>query len=154
VSGTAGAGKSGLAVHFVDVAYRRGERAIYFVFEDSSNQILRNMRSIRADLATKDGFGLGHTQTVCAAFVGGRADTRFAAGVCQPRLIALALGRSACLKKTMQETTQAFAQANANYVLRLCITGASPKSLRATAAIKKIREEHLEGDYELKVVDL
>ena len=51
VSGTAGTGKTSLAAAFVDAACRRGERALYFAFEESRNQILRNMRSIGIDLA-------------------------------------------------------------------------------------------------------
>jgi circadian clock protein KaiC len=51
VSGTAGTGKSTLAAHFVDAACRRGERAIYFAFEESPDQIMRNMRSIGIDLS-------------------------------------------------------------------------------------------------------
>jgi len=50
VTGTAGTGKSSLAAHFVDAACRRGERCLYFAFEESRNQILRNMRSIGIDL--------------------------------------------------------------------------------------------------------
>jgi circadian clock protein KaiC len=50
VSGTAGTGKSSLAAAFVDAACRRGERALYFAFEESSNQIIRNMRSLGIDL--------------------------------------------------------------------------------------------------------
>ena len=50
VSGSAGTGKSSLAAHFVDGACRRGERAIYFAFEESPNQIMRNMGSIGLDL--------------------------------------------------------------------------------------------------------
>ena len=50
VSGAAGTGKSSLAAHFVDAACQRGERCIYFAFEESQNQILRNMRSIGIDL--------------------------------------------------------------------------------------------------------
>jgi circadian clock protein KaiC len=50
VSGTAGTGKSSMAAHFVDAACRRGERCIYFAFEESRNQIIRNMRSIGIDL--------------------------------------------------------------------------------------------------------
>ena len=50
VSGTAGTGKSSLAAHFVEAACRRGERALYFAFEDSPSQIIRNMRSIGIDL--------------------------------------------------------------------------------------------------------
>jgi circadian clock protein KaiC len=51
VSGTAGTCKSSLAAHFVDAACRRGERCLYFAFEESPTQIARNMRSIGIDLA-------------------------------------------------------------------------------------------------------
>ena len=50
VSGTAGTGKTSLAAHFVDAACRRGERCLYFAFEESPQQIVRNMRSIGIDL--------------------------------------------------------------------------------------------------------
>ena len=50
VSGTAGTGKSSIAAAFVDAAARRGERSLYFAFEESQNQILRNMSSIGLDL--------------------------------------------------------------------------------------------------------
>jgi circadian clock protein KaiC len=51
LSGTAGTGKSSLAAAFVDAACRRGEHCLYFAFEESAHQILRNMRSIGIDLA-------------------------------------------------------------------------------------------------------
>jgi circadian clock protein KaiC len=50
ISGTAGTGKSTIAAHFVDAACRRGERALLFAFEESQEQIIRNMRSIGIDL--------------------------------------------------------------------------------------------------------
>jgi len=50
VTGTAGTGKSSMAAHFVDAACRRGERCLYFAFEESRNQIIRNMRSIGINL--------------------------------------------------------------------------------------------------------
>ncbi len=40
------------------------------------------------------------------------------------------------------------------YVLRLYITGTTPKSLSAISNIKKICEEHLQGRYDLEVVDI
>ncbi len=46
VSGTAGTGKTSLAASFVDAACRRGERCVYFSFEESPGQLIRNMRSI------------------------------------------------------------------------------------------------------------
>jgi circadian clock protein KaiC len=46
VSGTTGTGKSTLAAQFCDAACERGERAIYFAFEESEQQIIRNMSSV------------------------------------------------------------------------------------------------------------
>lgn len=51
VSGSAGTGKTSLAAHFLDAACRRGERCLCFLFEESPQQLLRNMRSIGIDLA-------------------------------------------------------------------------------------------------------
>jgi len=50
LSGTSGTGKTSIAAHFVDAACRRGERCLYFAFEESPGQIVRNMRSIGIDL--------------------------------------------------------------------------------------------------------
>ncbi|MEI6501035.1 MAG: circadian clock protein KaiC, partial [Armatimonadota bacterium] len=50
VSGTAGTGKTSLAAHFVTAATARGERCLWFAFEESPGQIIRNMRSIGLDL--------------------------------------------------------------------------------------------------------
>src|SRR4029453_11722264 len=50
LSGTAGAGKSSMAAHFLDATCRRGERCLAFVFEESPAQVCRNMRSIGIDL--------------------------------------------------------------------------------------------------------
>ena len=50
VSGTAGTGKTSLAAHFADATCRRGERCLYFAFEESPGQFVRNMRSIGLDL--------------------------------------------------------------------------------------------------------
>ena len=51
VTGTAGTGKSTLAAHFAGATCAAGERCLYFAFEESQDQILRNMRSIGLDLA-------------------------------------------------------------------------------------------------------
>ena len=50
VSGGAGTGKSTIAAHFAGATCRRGERCLYFAFEESQSQILRNMRSVGLDL--------------------------------------------------------------------------------------------------------
>ena len=50
ISGTAGTGKSTIGAHFIEAACSRGERALFFAFEESQNQIIRNMRSIGIDL--------------------------------------------------------------------------------------------------------
>ena len=46
VSGTAGTGKTSLAAQFVEAACMRGERVLYFAFEESPSQFMRNMSSI------------------------------------------------------------------------------------------------------------
>src|SRR5215207_9239240 len=51
LTGTAGTGKSSISAAFVDAACQRGERCMYFAFEEATSQILRNMRSIGIDLA-------------------------------------------------------------------------------------------------------
>jgi circadian clock protein KaiC len=51
ISGTAGTGKTSLAAHFAAAACARGERCLYFAFEESAAQLQRNMRSIGIDLA-------------------------------------------------------------------------------------------------------
>jgi circadian clock protein KaiC len=50
ITGAAGTGKTSLAAHFLDAACRRGERCLCFLFEESPQQLLRNMRSIGVDL--------------------------------------------------------------------------------------------------------
>jgi circadian clock protein KaiC len=50
VSGMAGTGKSTVAAHFVNAACAAGHRCIYFAMEESSHQIVRNMRSVGIDL--------------------------------------------------------------------------------------------------------
>ncbi len=50
LSGTAGSGKTTLAASFADASCRRGERCLFIDFEESSNQVARNMRSIGIDL--------------------------------------------------------------------------------------------------------
>jgi circadian clock protein KaiB len=40
------------------------------------------------------------------------------------------------------------------YVLRLCVAGSTPRSAIAIANIRKLCDEHLQGSYELDIVDL
>lgn len=42
----------------------------------------------------------------------------------------------------------------ARYVLRLYVTGLRPASRRAIANVRRICEQHLEGRYQLSIVDL
>ena len=58
VSGTAGTGKTSLAAHFIEAVCARGERCLYFAFEESPAQIIRNMRSIGLDLQPRVDAGL------------------------------------------------------------------------------------------------
>jgi circadian clock protein KaiC len=50
ISGLAGTGKSTFSASFVDAVCKRGERCLYFAFEESPAQIIRNMRSAGIEL--------------------------------------------------------------------------------------------------------
>ena len=50
VSGTAGTGKTSIAAQFVESACKRKERVLYFTFEESPSQLIRNMCSIGINL--------------------------------------------------------------------------------------------------------
>jgi circadian clock protein KaiC len=50
ITGEAGTGKSSILAAFIDAACRRKERCLYFAFEESQSQIIRNMGSIGYDL--------------------------------------------------------------------------------------------------------
>ena len=41
-----------------------------------------------------------------------------------------------------------------HYVLRLYITGSTPRSIRALSNIRRICNEHLAGHYDLEVIDI
>jgi circadian clock protein KaiC len=68
VSGTAGTGKSTLAAQFCDSACGRGERAMYFAFEESEAEIVRNMSSVGIDLRRWVDAGLLRFE--CSSLVG------------------------------------------------------------------------------------
>ncbi|HWB59369.1 MAG TPA: circadian clock protein KaiC [Chthoniobacteraceae bacterium] len=46
LSGTAGTGKTSMAAHLAEATCKRGRRCLFFPFEESAAQVLRNMRSI------------------------------------------------------------------------------------------------------------
>ena len=61
--------------------------------------------------------------------------------------------------KKLKTSTEKFEKAaaksdRAQYVLRLYVTGMTPKSTQAIANVQKLCEEYLEGRYELKVIDI
>ncbi len=61
--------------------------------------------------------------------------------------------------KKRETSTEEFEKAAARrdlakYVLRLYVTGMTPKSTQAIANVRKICEKHLAGRYELKVIDI
>jgi len=58
VSGTAGTGKTSIAAQFVEAACKRGEKVLYFTFEESSSQLMRNMKSIGIHLEPWEKKGL------------------------------------------------------------------------------------------------
>jgi circadian clock protein KaiC len=69
VSGLAGTGKTTIAAKFIDACCKRGERAIYFSFEESRGQIERNMESVGLDLAQYQG-GLLRIESARPSFFG------------------------------------------------------------------------------------
>jgi circadian clock protein KaiC len=50
ISGTSGSGKTIFGSHFADATCSRGERCLYFAFEESPGQIVRNVLSVGLDL--------------------------------------------------------------------------------------------------------
>jgi circadian clock protein KaiC len=70
VSGTAGVGKTSVAAHFAEAACKRGERVLYFCFEESPNQLMRNMRSIGIKLEPWVEKGLLQFQATRPTFYG------------------------------------------------------------------------------------
>ncbi|MEO8326095.1 MAG: circadian clock protein KaiC [Nitrospirota bacterium] len=62
VTGGVGTGKSSLVSHFADAACRQGEQALYFAFEESSPQIIRNMKSIGLPMEKWVNKGLLHIE--------------------------------------------------------------------------------------------
>lgn len=57
--------------------------------------------------------------------------------------------------ESLKEFEQALSErSEQGYLLRLYVSGASPKSIQAINNIKQICEEHLPGRYELEVVDI
>jgi circadian clock protein KaiC len=70
VSGTAGVGKTSVAAHFAEAACKRGERVLYFCFEESPNQLMRNMCSIGIKLEPWVQKGLLQFQATRPTFYG------------------------------------------------------------------------------------
>jgi circadian clock protein KaiC len=70
ISGTAGTGKSTIAAQFCAAACARGERALYFAFEESESQIVRNMASVGIDLQHWVDAGLLHFRCVRPSLLG------------------------------------------------------------------------------------
>jgi circadian clock protein KaiB len=56
--------------------------------------------------------------------------------------------------KTPVRTKAAAGQKKAKYILRLYVTGTTGKSVRAIQNVRRICEEHLQGLYDLEVVDI
>ncbi len=64
VSGTAGTGKTSIAASFANATCNRGEKCLFFAFEESPQQIIRNMQSINISLQMHVDSGRLHFQSV------------------------------------------------------------------------------------------
>lgn len=58
ISGVAGSGKTSLGASFAEAACKRGEKTMYFCFEESQDQLFRNMESIGINLLKWEKKGL------------------------------------------------------------------------------------------------
>jgi circadian clock protein KaiC len=70
LSGGPGTGKTSLASHLALAASARGERSLFFTFEESPAQLRRNMKSIGLDLETPERDGLLRIHAVRPQFHG------------------------------------------------------------------------------------
>ena len=70
ISGTTGVGKTSIAAHFAEAACKRGERVLYFCFEESPKQLMRNMLSIGINLEIWVQKGLLQFQATRPTFYG------------------------------------------------------------------------------------
>ena len=70
VSGIAGTGKTSLAAHLINAACQAGERCLYIAYEESGDQIIRNMASIGIDLKQWVDQGLLLIHAVRSSFYG------------------------------------------------------------------------------------
>ncbi len=66
ISGGSGTGKTSVACHLAAAACERGERCLYYAYEESKSEVFRNMRSIGIDLERweKQGLLRFHTERV------------------------------------------------------------------------------------------
>jgi circadian clock protein KaiC len=58
ISGGSGTGKTIMSAHFASAVCSRGERCLYFAFEEGPDQIMRNVRSVGVDLTPHREAGL------------------------------------------------------------------------------------------------
>jgi circadian clock protein KaiC len=70
ISGLAGTGKSTFGASFANAACERGEKCLYFAFEESPAQIVRNMRSAGIDLRRHVDSGLLHFEAARPSLFG------------------------------------------------------------------------------------
>lgn len=55
---------------------------------------------------------------------------------------------------TIADSSDGIHEGTAHFALRLYVAGQSPKSVRAVDNLRRICEEHLNGDYAIEVIDL
>ncbi len=70
ISGLAGTGKSTFSAWFANAMCKRGERCLYFAFEESPSQIIRNMASAGFDLQQHLDSGLLHFEAARPSLFG------------------------------------------------------------------------------------
>jgi circadian clock protein KaiC len=63
ITGGPGTGKTSIGAHFAKASIERGERCLYFLFEESQPQLIRNMRTIGIDLQPAVNSGQLHIES-------------------------------------------------------------------------------------------
>lgn len=70
ISGAPGTAKTTLCSAFVEAACKQGEKALFVSFDESAEEIIRNLRSVGIDLASHKDSGLLHFSTVRSKAMG------------------------------------------------------------------------------------
>jgi hypothetical protein len=158
VCGSAGCGKTLFGIEFlVRGAVEQGEPGVFMAFEETAEDLTKNVRSLGFDLHE-----LTEQQKIAVDYVQVERSEIEEAGEYDLEGLFLRLfftGMSASMSKQRKATHKGDnevvpAQDGERWELRLYIAGQTPKSLAAFDNLQKLCQEHLAGKYTIEVIDL